>query len=262
MRCVSQLLVLGSIVEIAVGWVPYNVQRASCTTVALSGWLDNFLPQLNDEQLEVDRIQRYPEQYPAVYELSDVVVPSDTPEAQLVRPLLKQTLLEERGLQLVYDARRHGWTPEAFHGKVDGLGGAVVVAQTQDNQIVGGYNPKGWASMGGARPSVAAFLFCQRKDGSFQKLQKVGGGGLACARDDSDYGIALGPDGLVVGLQTGREKLASSKLGTYYERGPDEKDSLFENGAATLSNVQVLVGVYESSESIPYSGAVFDMTSG
>lgn len=229
------------------------------------GWFDNLFPQLNDEQLESDRIQQFPEQYPATYDLSTVVVEADGETEQLVRPLLKQTMLESREIELVYDAARDGWSPEAFHAKVDGRGGAVVVATSQTRSghlIFGGYNPKGWASYGGARPSVAAFLFYSKNDGSFQKLQKVGGGGLACARDDPEYGISLGPDGLLIGLQPGREKFASSKLGPYYERGPDDCGSLFPDGAAKLDSLKIFIGVYGPDEDIPYSGAVMDMTSG
>lgn len=106
---------------------------------------------------------------------------------------------------------------------------------------------------------MAAFLFYQQ-----QKLKKVGGGGLACARDDVDYGIALGADGLVIGLEPGAfQKTAYSKLGTYFERGPDNRSSLFpKGGEAQLKSLKVLVGVYEKGEDIPYSGAVLDMTSG
>jgi hypothetical protein len=112
---------------------------------------------------------------------------------------------------------------------------------------------------------VAAFLFYGRTTttGRFQKLQKVGGGGLACARDDRDYGISFGPDGLVIPLllNSDRARLASSKLGPYFERGPENLSSLF-GGAAELEELKVLVGVYEPGEEISYSGGVLDMTSG
>lgn len=233
----------------------------------LFGWLDNFLPK-NDPEAEATRMKQFPEQYPATYEMSTITDSSDSKDAALVRPLLKQTQLEERPLQLAYDASKHGWSPRAFHEKVDGKGCAVVIAtgKTKSGQItVGGYNPKGWASYGGARPSVAAFLFYSKDNGEFQKLKKVGGGGLACGRDEPDFGISFGPDALVIGLQPeGRQKLAASKLGPYYERGPDDLSSLFGEGgnAIQLDNVKVLVGKYEPGEEIPYNGAVLDMTSG
>jgi hypothetical protein len=230
-------------------------------------WFDELFPQLNDPDSEADRLKFFPEQYSATYDLSSVVVPSDGPDAKLVRPLLKQTLLEQRPLQLAYDANRQGWNPRAFHQCVDGKGGAFVLAtgQTFDGPItVGGYNAKGWSSNGGARPSVASFLMYSKPNQTFQKLRKVGGGGLACARDDPDFGIAFGPDGLVIGLQPGKERVATSKLGPYYERGPEELPSLFgyKGGAIRLDTLKVLVGVYDKDEDIPYSGAVLDMTSG
>ena len=240
---------------------------SSTQKTKLHGWLDNFLPKVDND--DSDRRRDYPEQYPATYQLSTVDIKSDKVEAaKLVRPLLKQTMLEERPLVVAYDAQRHGWNPQAFHKQLNGKGAAIVVATTTssggNNMVFGGYNPKGWASTGGARPSVAAFLFYKTNspDSSFQKLKKVGGGGLACSRDDPDFGISLGPDGLVIGLQPGRQKVAASKLGTYYERGPANLSSLFPGGVVQLDSLKVLVGVYERGEDIPYSGAVMDMTSG
>eukprot|EP00531_Pseudo-nitzschia_arenysensis_P005285 CAMPEP_0116123382 /NCGR_PEP_ID=MMETSP0329-20121206/4720_1 /TAXON_ID=697910 /ORGANISM="Pseudo-nitzschia arenysensis, Strain B593" /LENGTH=270 /DNA_ID=CAMNT_0003617297 /DNA_START=33 /DNA_END=845 /DNA_ORIENTATION=- len=226
------------------------------------GWLENFFEP--DKSSSQSRQVQYPEQYPATYELSEENLPEDAKisEALLVRPLLKNTQLQSRPLQLVYDANKDGWNPDVFHNAVDGKGASVVLITDKEGKLYGGYNPKGHASLGGARPSVAAFLFYQRGSGQFQKLQKVGGGGLACARDDPGYGISFGPDGLVIGLQAGREKLAASKLGPYFERGPEDLPSLFASGAVELSELKILVGCYDETEEIPYSGGVLDMTSG
>lgn len=243
-----------------------STPRISCTQ--RYNWFENLFPELNDPEAAADRLKKFPEQYTATYDMSTVVVPSDGPDAKIVRSLLKQTQLETRELQLVFDANQHGWSPHEFHKQVDGKGAAIVLANgnTFDGPIiVGGYNVKGWTSLGGARPSVAAFLFYSKDGGTvFQKLKKVGGGGLACAKDDPEFGIAFGPDGLVIGLQPGKEKVATSKLGPYYERGPDELPCLFgyKGGAIRLDNVKVLVGVYSHDDEIPYSGAVMDMTSG
>ena len=231
------------------------------------GWLENFFePNKSSSSTSKSREVEYPEQYPATYEINGVKLPEDASfaEAALVRPLLKNTQLSERPLQLVYDANRDGWDANSFHRAVDGKGAAVILATDRNGKLCGGYNPKGYASLGGARPSVAAFLFYQTKDGGFQKLRKVGGGGLACARDDPGYGISFGPDALVIGLQAGREKLAASKLGPYFERGPEGLSSLFEysgGSAIQLTELKVLVGSYEEGEEIPYSGGVLDMTS-
>lgn len=203
--------------------IPDAVTHSSLITQQF-GWFDNLFPQLNDVEADEDRRRQFPEQYPATYEISTIRVASDTKEAAMLRPLLKQTQLEKRDLQLAYDASKHGWSAQAFHSKVDGKGAAIVLARYKKG-MVGGYNPKGWASMGGARPSVAAFIFYDTSSG-FQKLQKVGGGGLACGRDDPNFGICFGADALVIGLQPGRdERSASSKLGPYYERGPEERSS-------------------------------------
>ena len=248
----------------------------------LYGWLDNFLPKYDAEEsskAEHKRRKQYPEQYPATYELLDNItsnndMPGDDIQngSKIIRPLLKQTQLEKRSIRMVYDATRDGWDAQSFHRAVDGLGAAIAFATTKEGMVVGGYNPKGWASMGGARPSVASFLFYSKPNNNnddsgsgsstFQKLQKVGGGGLACTNDNPSFGISFGADGLVIGLQPGREKLAQSKLGPYYERGPEELRSLFEGFGCELKELKIFVGVYEQGEDIPYSGAVLDMTSG
>lgn len=69
------------------------------------------------------------------------------------------------------------------------------------------------------------------------------------------------PDALVIGLQPGRERLSASKLGPYYEKGPEERSSLFgeAGGAIQLDSLKVFVGKYEPGEEI---GAVMNMTSG
>lgn len=245
-----------------------------------NSWFDNFFfptPSITSSvgpanDLDDDaRISKFPEQYVATYEPSTVSIPFDGRDAKTVRPLLKQTQLERRKLQVVYNAQQHGWDAKAFHRRVDGKGASVVLATGKKLErnarpiIFGGYNPKGWASLGGARPSVAAFLFYSRDGGkTFQKLRKVGGGGLACARDDPNFGIAFGPDALILSLEPGKERAAFSKLGNYYERGPERLSSLFGNdgGSIQLDSLKVLVGVYNNNEDIPYSGAVMDMTSG
>ena len=93
---------------------------------------------------------------------------NDFGDAGFVRPLLKNTQLEKRPLQVVYDAAWQGWNAKAFHKAVDGKGAAVVLCSAVGHGYFGGYNPKGWAGTGGARPSVAAFLFYQ-KSGKWQK---------------------------------------------------------------------------------------------
>jgi hypothetical protein len=67
--------------------------------------------------------------------------------------------LEKVPLGLVYDASVHGWSPAAFHQQLDGMGAALLVAQTESGTIFGGYNPKGWLGYGDWRDAISAFLF-------------------------------------------------------------------------------------------------------
>ena len=96
-----------------------KIQSVPTSLVLRQGWFDNFFPQLNDSEAEDDRRNKFPEQYPATYAMSATRVSSDSKEAAIVRPLLKQTQLEERRLQLAYDASRHGWSSKAFHTRID-----------------------------------------------------------------------------------------------------------------------------------------------
>ena len=87
--------------------------------------------------------ERFPEQYPAVKDEWAEPVETDDKEMQIIRPFLKNTNLERRGLKLSYDANRDGWDPIVFHQLVDKKGGAVVLCETRMGIVCGGYNPKG-----------------------------------------------------------------------------------------------------------------------
>lgn len=166
----------------------------------------------------------------------------------------------------MYDADVHGWTADAFHAQVNRKGAAVVVARTK-NAVFGGYNPKGFVGYGESRGSKAAFLFSW-PDGDTSKkamkMRKVGGAALAVV-DQPDTGPRFGADGLFIPLRPPggdeqREKLAMSKLGSYYENRPDGVRMLFgagENGKGEyLEDLKVYVGVYEEGEEIPFNDAL------
>ena len=200
---------------------------------------------------------RFPEQYPATTtEFADPLDSDDTEMAKL-RPLLKNTNLETRALQLTYSANRDGWDPYIFHGKVDKKGGAIVVCQTTNdkNVLYGGYNPKGWVGYGEARGSIAAFLFVLNNNEMPIKLRKVGGKALA-QMDMPESGPMFGADSLIIPLDPANPRLARSKLGSYYERFPDGTNTLFQTAASVqLQDLKVYHGVYEEGEFIPFTDA-------
>lgn len=198
---------------------------------------------------------RFPEQYPATKtEWADPVA-SDNKEMAKLRPLLKNTNLETRGLKLSYSASKNGWNADAFHRAVDKKGGGLVVCTTQSGQVCGGYNPKGWVGYGEARSSIAAFLFVFNPDGSATKLQKVGGKALA-QMDMPEAGPSFGADSLVIPLDKNNPKQARSKLGSYYERFADGTNTLFQTTSSTqLKDLKVYHGVYGKDEFIPFTDA-------
>eukprot|EP00752_Nemacystus_decipiens_P009521 g8510.t1 len=214
--------------------------------------------------LERITVKKFPDQYPAEKVLQAEPVQGDSKDVAVIRPLLKQTELEFRKLKLVYDARRNGWKPAAFHKGVDFKGPGLVVAKTKGGAVVGGYNPKGWVGYGEYRPGLSAFLFTWR-DGDTSKramkLRKIGGAGLA-VWDKPECGPLFGSDGFGVGLQKGSERLGRSKLGSYYERLPAAYggSSLFapgdNGGTAEIVDLKAYVGVYAKDERIPFDDAI------
>lgn len=212
---------------------------------------------------------RFPELYSATLDEFADPVEGDTEEMALFRPLLARTQLEKRSLQLVFDANRDGWESAAFHSCVDRRGASVVLCRTKE-AVFGGYNPKGFVGYGESRGSRAAFVFSW-PDGDTarpaMKMRKVGGTSLA-VMDEPDAGPKFGADALVIPLRPPRaqwddktrDRMAMSKLGSYYERRPDGANTLFgkgENGKGTpLVDLKVFSGVYEEGEEIPFNDAL------
>ena len=199
--------------------------------------------------------QKFPEQYPATKTEWAEPVASDNKEMAIVRPVLKNTNLENRALKLSYSGTKNGWNAQAFHKAVDRKGGALVVCTTKDGLLCGGYNPKGWVGFGENRGSIAAFLFVQNPDGSFTKLRKVGGAGMA-QMDYPETAVSFGADSLVIPLSGDSPRRARSKLGAYYERYDDGTNTLFRDAAAVeLKDLKVYHGIYEEGEFIPHADA-------
>ena len=70
---------------------------------------------------------------------------------------------------------------------------------------------------------------------------KVGGPNLAVL-DDANNGIQFGAEGLTIALQPGQERLAKSRLGSYYARLKSGGRSLFtssEGAKAELVDLKV-----------------------
>lgn len=207
----------------------------------------------------VDEDNPYPEAKPATYDLQSGEL-GFGPET-IVRPLLKQTQLQNRKLKVVYNAKKDGWDGRKFHQKVDGKGASVVLAKIR-GQWIGGYNPRGWASLGGSRPSVASFLFYQKMFG-WQKLRVSRTGGMACGRDEYDAGIYFGSDALVIPLNgmRGKPRSVTSRLGYFFECGPEARSTLLPKKGEDnkVDELYVISGVYAPGEDIPNSGGVTDL---
>ena len=175
------------------------------------------------------------EQYPATTDEWAEPLPGDSQEIAPLRRLLKNTRLEKEPLELAFDARRDGWSCEAFLGKVATRGANLIVAETEAGAVIGGYAPRSWLGLGEEKSAMAAFLFTWpeggggkdlSKRGDAIKLPKVGGAGLALV-DRPGVAIQFGAEGLTIPLSSreGGERLAKCRLGTYYAKIPSSSSS-------------------------------------
>ncbi|CAG9467377.1 unnamed protein product [Pedinophyceae sp. YPF-701] len=196
-----------------------------------------------------------PEMYPATTtEFADPVESDDSTMAVL-RPMLARTQLERRPLRLAFDSEEHGWSAREFHARVDTFGAGIVLAETQGGAVCGGYNPRGWVGLGEDRDAIAAFLFTW-PDGDTSKpaikLPKVGGPSMAVV-DKPDSGPQFGAEGLTIPLTPGKERVARSRLGTFYSRiDASKKRDLFAPDedwkGTTLTRLRVYVGAGKGEE--------------
>lgn len=69
---------------------------------------------------------RFPELYVATLDEFADPVESDDAEMAMLRPMLARTQLQERELQLVFDAEEDGWDADAFHRAVNRRGASYV----------------------------------------------------------------------------------------------------------------------------------------
>lgn len=222
-----------------------------------------FLPTPEDIGLTRFTPTNRPENFPCVKDRWAEVLPEDTKandkDMLLIRQVLAATNLETRPLKLAYDANKDGWKSSVFHSKVDKLGPAVVIARSKSGGVFGGYNPTGWVNYGEYRGSIAAFLFTFPNGDTTSrpvKLAKISGAGLA--QIDDGCGPKFGMEGLTIPLETRNGKLVRCKLGLYYEKLLDGKNTFLPGDRMEdeLTELKVYLGVYGKDEKIPYSDAL------
>jgi hypothetical protein len=99
-----------------------------------------FFGKPEEEPMGLKRFgrERFPEQYPATVDEWAEPLETDDREMSVLRPLLKNTNMETRGLKLTYSASRNGWNAAKFHKAVDKKGGALVVCKTEQGLLCGG----------------------------------------------------------------------------------------------------------------------------
>lgn len=227
----------------------------------ISRLVSAFLPTPEDVGLTRYDTNTRPENYPATKTEFAPLLPEDKADKNiaLIRQTLAKTNLANRKLKLVYNANKDGWRKDVFHSKVDKLGPAIVLARSVSGGVFGGYNPTGWVNYGEYRGSIAAFLFYFPQGDDTKrpiKLQKIGGAGLA--QVDDGGGPRFGSEGLTIPLSKESPQKCRVKLGLYYERTPEGKNTFLPSGKMEdeLSELFVYTGIYEQGEPIPYSDAL------
>ena len=218
--------------------------------------------------------EEWPDQWPANCEefLEPIEDIDDTRELRLVRRVLKQTQMETKKLGIAYDANTHGWSGSSFHTQLDGQGCGLLIAETTDGVVFGGYNPKGWLGYGEWVDAISAFLFvyARGKKKNPTKCAKIGGSGMAII-DEAGKSPQWGPDGLKIQLES---KMATSRLGTYYgnDSDPNVSTSLFgaigggrgssKNTTVRLKSLRVYVKLEDSELEKNYKPNAFQFQDG
>ena len=84
---------------------------------------------------------------------------------------------------------------------------------------------------------------------------------MACGRDEFDVGVYFGSDALVMPLNGNQPRSIASRLGYFFESGPENKPTLLPVKGANLNadELYVISGVYAKGEDIPNSGGVTDL---
>mmetsp|Transcript_19157 Transcript_19157/g.18500 ORF Transcript_19157/g.18500 Transcript_19157/m.18500 type:complete len:189 (+) Transcript_19157:175-741(+) len=139
----------------------YSERKGPADNDFISRFFSKLLPAPEDMGLTRFNSTTRPENYPCIKNEYANLLETDhsDPDKILVRQLLKNTNLETRDLQLIYDGDVDGWTAVNFHKKLDKKGPAVVLGKSVSGGVFGGYNPTGWVNYGEYRGSIAAFLF-------------------------------------------------------------------------------------------------------
>jgi hypothetical protein len=186
-----------------------------------------------------------PEMYTAVTDEFAEPLPEDSGDVAYYRQVLAKTQLEKTPLVAVFDTDTDGWGMERFGKGVYTMGATLLVLKLKNSPcIVGGYNPRGWIGLNEDRDSMAAFLFVW-PDGDLKrrpiKLAKRGGPALS-VMDYPGEGIRFAPDGLKC-MIPGKERMATCRLGPYYEKMPDGSRSMFPGGEKTAEISRIVAYV-------------------
>lgn len=169
--------------------------------------------------------------------------------AETLQDILKDTVLKRTTLNCVYSAARDGFDNEVFFDRNRlGFGGtpSLVIGQTEDLRIFGGFNPVGFDGRDDYRDSANAFLFAiDEVTGNVLRSRPLADGKSAIF-DFENTAVKFGAASLVIPMNRGKfglmENEAFSQLGIHYEELPNGMKSIFGvEGTARLKNIEVWI---------------------
>ena len=124
-------------------------------------------------------------------------------------------------LELLYRSSRDGQSGEAFHSKCDNKGPTVVIIETTEGGVMGGYASSTWKSVDQWTPDENSFLFALSgfEIPSPCKMKLKNANSRYAIYNSASYGPTFGGGH---DLYTNGRELKLGHLGHTYERGPIE----------------------------------------
>jgi hypothetical protein len=86
---------------------------------------------------------------------------------------LEQWVGKHRFPTLLYSGRRDGFSASTFHSKCDGKGSTIVIVQSKEGYLFGGYAAPSWGGRAGAKNKPGCFLFTLSNPHGIQSTQYI-----------------------------------------------------------------------------------------
>jgi hypothetical protein len=113
-------------------------------------------------------------------------------QSEILQNWLEEEKLEEKETNLLYKATENGFEASKFHQFCDGKGRNLVLIQTSEGNIFGGYTDVGWNNSGSVKDEKAFLFSLVNPSKNFPLKSKIKNGGQSAIYDNSSYGPVFG----------------------------------------------------------------------